>query len=227
VGRHDKVEHNRTGVRLGSYYRWLLTAALWPTESRATRILDVGCHSGFWLQQQTASSQKVGCDVAPVPLYDDIQYLRCDARRLPFPAGSFHLCTAWDVLEHVPDDQAMLKELSRVLQPSGRVRLSVPHKGIAVFPAFLMPWVQRRWDHTVRTGYTASEIESLARAAGFAGCRVIALKVPWFRCLYLPAALIWGVSQATGRRLGAALARGDAAAGQGPNGYLFAEMRKG
>jgi hypothetical protein len=120
----------------------------------------------------------------------------------------------------------MLRELCRVLQPRGRVRLSVPHKEVAVFPTFLMPWVRRRWDHTVRTGYTPSEIESLARAAGFAGCRVIALKVPWFRRLYLPAALIWSVSQATGRRLGAALARGDAAAGQGPNGYLLAELRK-
>jgi len=226
LARRANVKHRQAGTRLGSFYRWVLTAAVWPTATSATRILDIGCHDGFWLHQQTGLNAKVGCDLEPVALYADIQYVRCDAGKLPFATGSFDLCTAWDVVEHVQDDQAMLSELCRVLRPGGRVRLSVPHKRITIFPAFLMPWVNRRWQHSIRSGYTPSEIESLAKAADFAECRVIALKIPWFRSLYLVAALLWGILQPAGRRLVGALARGDAAAGQGPNGCLFVEMRK-
>ena len=225
--RHAGAKPNRAAVRLGSYYRWVLTTVLWPAEPAPTRTLDLGCHSGFWLHQQTGGcGTRVGCDLEPVALYPDIQYIRCDARKLPFATGSFDLRTAWDVLEHVPDDQAMLRELSRVLRPGGRAMLSVPHKHIAAFPPFLTPWLHRRWQHSVRTGYTPNEIECLVGGNGFSECRVIALKAPWFRSLYLPASLVWRVSQRAGRRLTAAIARRDAAAGRGQKGLLFVELQK-
>jgi SAM-dependent methyltransferase len=225
--RRAGTRRPQADLRLGSYYRWVLTTALWPAEQTAGRILDLGCHSGFWLHQQPGQDgARVGCDLEPVALYPHIQYVKCDGRKLPFATASFDLCTAWDVLEHVPDDQAMLRELSRVLRPGSCARLSVPHKHIAAFPPFLTPWLHRRWQHSVRTGYTPSEIQSLARANGFAECRGIPLKAPWFRSLYLAASLLWRISQPAGRRLIAAIARRDAAAGCGPNGLLFVELQK-
>jgi len=223
----DGTGRPRPTVRLGTHYRWVLTSALWPTDGAATRILDVGCHNGFWLQQQTQEcATRVGCDLEPVALYPDIQYVKCDARTLPLATGSFDVCTAWDVLEHVPEDELMLRELSRVLRPGGRVRLSVPHKQIAVFPALLMPWLHHRWQHSLRTGYTPSEIRSLAEASDFAGCTVIALEAPWFRSLYLVASLVWNLWPPAGRRLVTALARRDATAGWGPKGVLLVELQK-
>ncbi len=221
------ARNHRERVRLGSYHRWVLTSALWPAQPAASRILDVGCHSGFWLHQQTGEGNtRVACDLEPAPLYSDLRYVKCDACRLPFATASFDLCTAWDVLEHVSDDQAMLRELSRVLRPGGWARLSVPHKDISVFPAMLMPWIHRRWDHTVRTGYTPDEIRSLAAANGFDECTIFALKAPWLRSLYLGVSLVWRISRPVGRRLLTALARRDAAAGRGPKGLVFVELRK-
>ena len=216
----------QAGVRLGTHYRSVLTNALWPPNGSAPRTLDVGCHNGFWLHQQASESgARVGCDLAPVALYSDIHYVKCDGRSLPFAGGTFELCTAWDVLEHVSDDGALLRELSRVLRPGGRVRLSVPHKQIAVFPAPAMPWFHRRWDHSIRTGYTPSEIRSLANACGFE-CMVIPLEAPWFRSLYLVASLVWKLCPPAGRRLVTTLARRDAAAGWGPKGMLLVELQK-
>jgi SAM-dependent methyltransferase len=52
--------------------------------------------------------------------------LRVDITRLPFDAASFDAVLAVDVLEHVLDDRAALRELHRVLRPGGWALLRVP-----------------------------------------------------------------------------------------------------
>jgi SAM-dependent methyltransferase len=49
-----------------------------------------------------------------------------DAQKLPFKNESFDLVVALDVLEHVEDDQACLKEGMRVLRPGGKILFMVP-----------------------------------------------------------------------------------------------------
>ena len=45
---------------------------------------------------------------------------------LPYDGGSFDLVAAFDVIEHVTDDQAVFAELGRVLKPEGVLLFSVP-----------------------------------------------------------------------------------------------------
>jgi len=45
---------------------------------------------------------------------------------LPFAASTFDLVTAFDVIEHVADDEQVFAELTRVLKPDGRLVFSVP-----------------------------------------------------------------------------------------------------
>lgn len=49
-----------------------------------------------------------------------------EADRLPFPDGYFSTVLFLEVLEHIWDDGAAVRELSRVLAPGGRMVLSVP-----------------------------------------------------------------------------------------------------
>lgn len=49
-----------------------------------------------------------------------------DVCALPFPDESFDLVLATDILEHVDDDAAGLREICRVLKPEGRVLITVP-----------------------------------------------------------------------------------------------------
>jgi SAM-dependent methyltransferase len=49
-----------------------------------------------------------------------------DATRLPLADGSVDMLISLEMLEHVPDPSAVVRELARVLKPGGTVLLSVP-----------------------------------------------------------------------------------------------------
>ena len=54
-------------------------------------------------------------------------YVQCaDALKLPFPDHCFDKIICSEVLEHLPDYRGALKEIQRVLKPSGTLAISVP-----------------------------------------------------------------------------------------------------
>jgi SAM-dependent methyltransferase len=53
--------------------------------------------------------------------------VRAALERLPFADASFDKILCTEVLEHIRDDVAALRELRRVLRPGGRLAVSVPH----------------------------------------------------------------------------------------------------
>ncbi|MEO0983452.1 MAG: class I SAM-dependent methyltransferase [Pseudomonadota bacterium] len=50
-----------------------------------------------------------------------------DATRLPFEDDRFEAVICSEVLEHLPDYHAALREMRRVLKPDGRLCITVPH----------------------------------------------------------------------------------------------------
>jgi SAM-dependent methyltransferase len=52
-----------------------------------------------------------------------------DLTRLELPDGDRDLVIAYHVLEHIPDDLAAMREIARVLRPTGRALLEVPMTG--------------------------------------------------------------------------------------------------
>jgi SAM-dependent methyltransferase len=55
-------------------------------------------------------------------------YVEADALRLPFKSGSFSSVVCSEVLEHLPDDRAALKEMARIMTEKGSLILTVPHR---------------------------------------------------------------------------------------------------
>lgn len=92
------------------------------------------------------------------------------ADHLPFADQDFHCIVAIDVLEHLPDDQAFLKEIRRVLRSDGRAVVTVPN-GDPRLLANRIKWrvgmTPQIYGHT-RAGYTVTELEEAMRRAGFA-----------------------------------------------------------
>ncbi len=52
--------------------------------------------------------------------------IQADARDLPLPSESFDLLVAFDVLEHVEEDDQVAAEIRRVLRPGGTALVAVP-----------------------------------------------------------------------------------------------------
>lgn len=81
--------------------------------------------------------------------------IRADAQILPFKCDSFNLVSAFSVIEHVTDKQAMLNNLLSVLKKDGELVLQFPnkyffvelHTGLPLYfiiPSFIKPWVLRK-----------------------------------------------------------------------------------
>lgn len=51
-----------------------------------------------------------------------------DLEALPFRNGAFDAAACEDTIEHVPDDESAVKEMARVMKPSGRLVLTTPNR---------------------------------------------------------------------------------------------------
>lgn len=97
-------------------------------------ILDAGCGTGLNLRHLPKGS--VGVDINPrnVALLKqrlpDHVVVEGDVEHLPFADGSFGTVLCTEVIEHIPDPTAALREYRRVLQPNGMLIGSVPARSM-------------------------------------------------------------------------------------------------
>lgn len=113
---------------------------------RGHRVLDLGCGEGrhahglhmlggldvIGVDLDEASLQKAREGLATLPprASDDrheTRFMRADATKLDFEDGAFDALICSEVLEHLPDYDAALREIRRVLKPEGRLCVTVPH----------------------------------------------------------------------------------------------------
>jgi SAM-dependent methyltransferase len=102
-----------------------------PNEPGA-RALDVGCGVGQVVARLAeAGFEAHGVDVSEPNIERAKKFCpRCqlyDGRRLPFPDAHFASVGALNVLEHVDEPEAFIKELVRVTRLGGRIVVSSPN----------------------------------------------------------------------------------------------------
>ncbi|HWN08376.1 MAG TPA: class I SAM-dependent methyltransferase [Pyrinomonadaceae bacterium] len=146
------------------------------------RILDVGCGTGANLEMLSEFGEAEGVDVST----DALSFCRArglanvkqgEAERLPFDNESFELVTGLDVVEHLDDDLAGLREMHRVLRPEGRALLFVP--------AFMFLWGVQDDISNHRRRYTMNELRSVVGKAGFEVERATYVNITFFAPILL------------------------------------------
>ncbi len=95
------------------------------------KILNIGCGTGGTIRMLEQFGTVYNVDVSDEALRlmkkNGFKNLyKVDGIDLPFEKNSFDLVAAFDVLEHIEDDQAALKEWYRVLKRGGKVMITVP-----------------------------------------------------------------------------------------------------
>jgi SAM-dependent methyltransferase len=133
----------------------------------ARRFLEVGCGTGFVLSGITAAFPALeiaGSEVAAEGLgfaarrVPAARLIQMDALRIPF-REEFDVAGAFDVIEHIEDDRAVLHALRDALVPGGGLMLTVPQH------PFLWSEYDMRARHLRR--YRAADLRARVVEAGF------------------------------------------------------------
>jgi SAM-dependent methyltransferase len=148
------------------------------------RILDVGCGIGTYVRRFRDFSEHVyGIDI-------DGQRIRrgsvalpnlalAASEHMPFPANSFDVILLHEVIEHVSDDAATLREACRAARPGGKIVIYAPNRlypfethgiylgkryifGNIPLVSYLPGFLRRRLAPHVRA-YTTGGLRSLTR----------------------------------------------------------------
>jgi SAM-dependent methyltransferase len=103
-------------------------------DGRPGELLDVGCASGVFLSRALdAGWQVTGLEPSEALYKDAVELIGNRGTILPlileeagFGTRHFDAITVWDVLEHVVDPMAFLRQCRQLLKPGGHIFLNIP-----------------------------------------------------------------------------------------------------
>jgi 2-polyprenyl-6-hydroxyphenyl methylase / 3-demethylubiquinone-9 3-methyltransferase len=151
-------------------------------------VLDAGCGGGLVARELAAAgAEVVGVDrslgslgVARRAAGSSFRPAQGRLERLPFADGSFDAVVAADVLEHLPDLPAAVKELARVLAAGGSFLFDTINRTpwawfVAVFGLEQVLRIVPRGTHDWRLFIRPAELDRLLRGAGLEPATVCGL----------------------------------------------------
>lgn len=147
-----------------------------------TCVLDVGCGEGSLLKtlmDMHEGAAGTGIEVSDEALAlaqrvtPDAEFKSCDVATEALP-DSFDLVVSADVVEHIPDDTAAIRNMAAMTAPGGRLVISTLQGRMRAF--------EKQVGHV--RNYERGELEQKIRAAGLKIERVVQWGWPFYSPLY-------------------------------------------
>lgn len=144
--------------------RWIITQL---QAKSGEKIVDLGCGNGYYLylldNVPIKNLSVVGIDSDANALQAvngyvhnrNINLIKTDLERIPYPDNNFDKAIMSEVIEHVENPDKVLAEIRRVLKPDGTLLLTTPNIN---YPFFWDPvnWFLQRVFHThIKSGFWA------------------------------------------------------------------------
>jgi SAM-dependent methyltransferase len=144
---------------------------------QTNRFLDIGSGGGSLLEAaKRAGWEAEGVEVSRTA----VEHVRSlgfqvhwgELAGASYPSGHFDVITASEVIEHVAEPEAMLKEIARILRPGGLLWATTPHgRGVGARVMGL------EWENVIPPNhlqlFSSAGIKTLLRRAGFSRARVM------------------------------------------------------
>lgn len=141
-----------------------------PTDAKADSLgkyLEIGCGTGYVLKGVKSAfknTQVFGSEIFTLGLEQaknrltDITLMQMDARRIPYQ-DEFDVIGAFDVLEHIDEDEIVISEVFRALKPGGVFIATVPQHD----------WLWSKLDDYAchKRRYKSIELQKKMKQAGF------------------------------------------------------------
>ncbi|MGE8567011.1 MAG: class I SAM-dependent methyltransferase [Achromobacter sp.] len=130
-------------------------------------LLEVGCGTGFVLAgitREYPSLRTAGSEIHVAGLayaakrLPHTELIQMDARKLPYES-EFDVVAAFDVIEHIAEDELVLQNIHQAVKPGGGCLITVPQHQWLWSPVDEAACHQRR--------YSTKELHDKVKAAGF------------------------------------------------------------
>jgi len=137
------------------------------------RLLDIGCATGFFLALARSKGWDVlGTEVSQFGAQYAREKLGLDVclgtlRGLGLADEAFDVVTMWDVIEHVTDPMAELREIHRILRDGGLLSIITPDAGSLVARLLGKRWEEFRRVREHVYFFSRRTMAEMLRQAGF------------------------------------------------------------
>lgn len=146
------------------------------------KILDAGCGSGRNMVELARYGAVTGIELSTASVEvarkrGAGEVLEGSVLEMPFADDTFELAVTLDVIEHLEDDLAALRELRRTIAPGGALLVTVP--------AYQWLWSGHDVINHHHRRYTRRSLQQVAERAGWEQVRTT-----YFNSLLLPVAIL-------------------------------------
>lgn len=172
-------------TRLKTILHMISKAASRATNHKPIELLEIGCGDGYVLKEIErkfpTAFNFTGIDISKTALRRaknlcQARLIKADAQKIPINLNQIDITICTELIEHLPEDIALLKEVHRILKPSSFLILTTPNfytfenitmRILGRKPAVTIPEHLREYSYNEltskikRTGFNILEFQSI------------------------------------------------------------------